>query len=282
MRAAGRKRWPDAAAAVRPRSYASNVAASDQAPLTALDFDALYAEGFGRVYGFALRMLGDRDAALDAAQETFARAVAAAPAFRGESAPLTWLFSIARNLCLARLQRERERTFEEFEALIEANSEAPTAGHSEFERRMYIEEVKEGCLTGLLGCLTVAQRTVFVLHLLNGVPIPDVARVMGRSPNAVRILLSRARKGLRGFLCANCEWVGATTCRCVNLVEFALRRDLIERIVPELPIPLPAFRDELRRFADEVELYRSLPDQPAASAIGAAVASGRYATFRAE
>jgi RNA polymerase sigma-70 factor (ECF subfamily) len=223
-------------------------------------------------------MLGNEDAALDVAQDTFAAAVAQAESFRGESAPLTWLLSITRNLCLRRLQQARGRRFEDFEALIARSTDWPSLSHSDDERRFYVEEVKEGCLVGLLQCLPVSQRCVFVLHLLSDLPIADVGRIMGKSENSIRILLSRARSRMRTFLCQNCSLMGGNSCSCANMIEFSLKNDLIARYRPHPGIP--QIKAELRRFSDEVELYRSLPEHEAA--IARLIKSGRYAIFVTE
>jgi RNA polymerase sigma factor (sigma-70 family) len=235
--------------------------------------ERIFAEGLPRVVSFAARMLGDEEAARDVAQEAFAAALAKAGSFRGESAPLTWIMSIAKNLCRKRLSRSRESTFRDFEALIESSSEPPSAGRSGGELGFYIEEVKRGCLVGLLKCLPFAQRSAFVLHLLNGFPVGDVARILGKSENSVRILISRARAGLKDFLCENCSLMSeGNRCRCENMIEFSLRRDLIRVYRPEMGIE--EMKGELRRFSDEVELYKSLPDP--AAAVSAAIRGGTY------
>lgn len=240
-----------------------------------LDIGLLYAECFPRVYGFALRMLGDTDAALDVAQDTFAAAFAKAGSFRGESSPLTWLLVITRNLCLRRLSAARPRRFEDFEAIMSQEAEEPSAAHSANEVRVYVEEVKEGCLVGLLQCLPISQRCVFVLHLLSDLQISEIGRIMGKSENAVRILLSRARSRMRAFLCQNCSLLGGSRCACANMIEFSLKHDLIARYDPHPG--LDQIKAELRHFGDEVELYRSLPGHEAA--IAALIGSGRYAVF---
>jgi RNA polymerase sigma-70 factor, ECF subfamily len=241
-----------------------------------LDVGTLYGECFPRVYAFALRMLGDEESALDVAQETFVAVIANAGSFRGESAVLTWVLSITKNLCRKRLKGSREKSFGDIEALVDRYSRGPSAAHSEIERLFYVEEVKEGCLVGLLQCLPFAQRCVFILNLLCGLPIADVGRVMGRSENSIRILLSRARSGIRAFLCENCSLMReGNKCSCANMIEFSLTRDLIERYRPELGVP--EIKAELKRFADEVELYRSLPEPEAA--ISSVLESGRYAIF---
>jgi RNA polymerase sigma-70 factor (ECF subfamily) len=223
-------------------------------------------------------MLGDRDAALDVVQESFAIALAQADTFRGEAAPMTWLTAIARNLCLRRTRRLRERTFEDFEALIEQYAQPPTSAYSDPERRSYVGEVKQGCLIGLLQCLPPSQRCVFVLHILNDLSITEVASVMGKSQNAVRVLLSRARSSMRRFLCQNCALLGGVNCQCANMIEFSLARHLIAPYQEQ--VNTDSVADELRRFADEVELYRSLPDPTAA--IAAALESTRFAVFSAK
>lgn len=235
--------------------------------------ERLYAESLPRVAAFAARMLRDAEAGEDIAQESFAAALASASSFRGESSPLTWVLSIARKLCLKRLERMREISFADIEALIDARSEPPAPGRSEEELRFYVEEVKEGCLAGLLLCLPEAQRCVFVLHLLNGFPIRQVAEVLGRSANATRILLFRARAGMRRFLCANCSRMArGGKCSCENMVEFSLERGLIQSYRPGLEVE--DIEADLREFSDEVELYRSLPDP--AAAISSALESGKY------
>ena len=240
-----------------------------------LDIEALYSTGSDRLFAFAYRMLGDRDAALDVVQESFVVALAQADTYRGEAAPLTWLTSIARNLCLRRMRRFRERTFEDFEAIIEEHAQQPTSAYSDPERRFYLAEVTEGCLTGLLQCLPRSQRCVFVLHVLNDLPIADVASVMGKSQNAVRILLSRARSSMRLFLCRNCALLGGANCECANMIEFSLARHLIAPY--QRDVDTDRVVHDLRRFADEVELYRSLPNTTAA--IAAALESTRFAIF---
>src|SRR6185436_20364273 len=56
-----------------------------------------------RVFGVALRMLGSRAEAEEAAQEVFLRAHRAIADFRGDAKLSTWLYAIASRLCMNRL-----------------------------------------------------------------------------------------------------------------------------------------------------------------------------------
>ena len=56
-----------------------------------------------RVFGVALRMLGNRAEAEEVAQEAFVRAHRALGDFRGDAKLSTWLYAITSRLCLNRL-----------------------------------------------------------------------------------------------------------------------------------------------------------------------------------
>jgi RNA polymerase sigma-70 factor, ECF subfamily len=59
-------------------------------------FESLYSQHLPAVYGYALKRLGDADAAEEAAQETFVQALKALPGYRGEAPLSAWLMTIAR------------------------------------------------------------------------------------------------------------------------------------------------------------------------------------------
>lgn len=63
--------------------------------------------------------------------------------------------------------------------------------------RVTLDESVSWALLVALEALSPAERTAWVLHDLFGVPFPDVARTVGRSPVAVRQLAARARAHVR-------------------------------------------------------------------------------------
>ncbi|MGZ8756027.1 MAG: RNA polymerase sigma factor, partial [Acidimicrobiia bacterium] len=70
-------------------------------------FDELMRAHEDRVFAVCLRVLTDRDAALDAVQETFITVYRKAAQFSGASAFSTWLYRIAVNTCYDHLRRNR-------------------------------------------------------------------------------------------------------------------------------------------------------------------------------
>jgi RNA polymerase sigma factor (sigma-70 family) len=210
-----------------------------------------------RIFNLAYRMTGDRAAAEDILHEVFIRVIRHADKFRGDSSIYSWIFAIVRNVCL----RSRKRSFQAFEKLIKV-PERPTEAmlHDEFERRYYVRQVKEGCLTGLLRCLSFHQRVAFILSILYQLPTNMVAAVLKKSENSVRILVSRARANLRAFLCKNCSlYDRANSCRCQNMIHFSLQNRWISGYDPRTSPA--AIESELKEYKSEVLLYQSLLEQ---------------------
>ena len=61
-----------------------------------------------RVFNFVLRQVRSPETAQELVQETFLRVVKNADTFRSEARFTTWIFTIARNLCVDALRRRKE------------------------------------------------------------------------------------------------------------------------------------------------------------------------------
>jgi len=72
-------------------------------------FDELMLRHEDRVFGLGLRMLGNRDDALEATQETFLTIFRKAHQFSGRSTFGTWLYRVAMNTCYDRLRKAKRR-----------------------------------------------------------------------------------------------------------------------------------------------------------------------------
>ena len=63
-----------------------------------------------RVYGYCLRMTGNRAAAEDLVQDVFMKMLKYKATFKDDSELVPWMFGIARNSCLAHLKTPRQST----------------------------------------------------------------------------------------------------------------------------------------------------------------------------
>ena len=149
-----------------------------------------------RIFGYTR----DWHATEDLLQETFLRAVRHIDRFDGRSALTTWIYSIARNLCLDYLRapaRTRLRLLEsletterepEPESLPESLCLNPDRRLDSDERRLRVHRA--------LSALTPEARAYLVLRVWWGLSYREIARLCRIPPNGVGTRISRA---LRSF-----------------------------------------------------------------------------------
>jgi RNA polymerase sigma factor (sigma-70 family) len=221
-------------------------------------FEEIYTQHSRKVYNLAFRMTGDVQLAEDIAQETFIQVFKNLAKFRGDSQLSTWIYSIARNSCLRQLTKTKRKSYHSIELLIEKVNLSPASEkYNEPEKQFYINQVKNGCLLGVLRCLSFNQRMAFILNVLFDMHISDVSAIINKSENSTRILVHRARKNLREFLCNNCSlYDSANPCRCENLISFSLKQGWLQKYGTDTS---PAVVEtELRAFKNEILLYQNI------------------------
>jgi RNA polymerase sigma factor (sigma-70 family) len=244
------------------------VASGESGELTApgrdpvpVDLGDLFGRYGARVYALAYRMTGNRQDAEDITQETYLQAHRRLESFRGESDVFTWIYAIARNLCYAHYRRATRTSFASLETVLHQAAEVEAPSHRDsWEREDLAEQVRDGCLTGLLRCLSFGQRAAFVLHVLLRFPMSDLAAILGNSEGASKVLVHRARRNLKQFLCNNCSaYDPDNPCHCENLIEFSLRREWIHVPVPGPGLDRRGLAQQASGVRDLVALYSALP-----------------------
>src|SRR5438045_2319041 len=154
------------------------------------------AERFARARPRLLRVayseLGDVGEAEDVVQEAWLRLERAdADAIENLDG---WLTTVVARLALDRLRSARVRR----EAYVGPWLPEPLASEEDPADRVTLDESVSYALLAVLEQLSPAERTAFVLHDVFDLPFDDVADVVGRTPEAVRQLASRARRHVTG------------------------------------------------------------------------------------
>lgn len=145
-----------------------------------------------RVFSVCLRLMGDRDLALDATQETFLTAFRKAGQFKGNAALGTWIYRIAVNTCYDQLRKlKRRRTDPMPEHLDPADEGAFDAVESAGVR----PEIERA-----LTALPPDFRSAVVLSDIEGLSLPDVAEVLGVPLGTVKSRVFRGRRLLASEL----------------------------------------------------------------------------------
>ncbi len=151
-------------------------------------FVELYGRYRSRIYAYVLRMLGDRDRANDAFQETFVRIYnSARESGRIVANVSAYFFTSARNVCLNALRDAKPTTpVEDYHEIVFQPS------HENLE---LAELVKRS-----LELLPEHLREAFVLREYDGLSYQEISDVTGQGLSAVKVHIFRAKERLRKIL----------------------------------------------------------------------------------
>ncbi|MBX3119098.1 MAG: sigma-70 family RNA polymerase sigma factor [Fimbriimonadaceae bacterium] len=145
---------------------------------------ALYEVYGDRIFRYTYRMLGNRTDAEDATAETFLRVLKKSNELRADGAFRTWLFRIARNLCIDRLRQHK---------LIELPNDAHDSGSEDRATlRITVHQA--------LAELPVEYREPLVLCDLEDMPAREAADLLDISVPALKSRLYRGRRALKDKL----------------------------------------------------------------------------------
>ncbi len=161
------------------KKWIRQIAGGDTEALVLL-YDAL----FDALCLFVLTFLGGYNEAEDVVQETFIRVYQNAGQFEGKSSAKTWIFSIAKNLCLDVLKKPR--VDELSEGLMEM---------SDIFSELESAEV--------LSCLDEKERQVIVLRIFGGFQIGEIAILLCLTERQISYCQKQAYQKLKAYYAEN-------------------------------------------------------------------------------
>lgn len=173
-----------------------------------------------RLVGFAGSMAGV-ELAEDVVQEAWLSAWKALPGFEGRSTLSTWLYTIVRHACIARLIKEKPNRrpaapAEDVDAELVADGvdewfdesfkddghrqSPPVDWHLNTPEALLEEEQLQRCIEHHIARLQPMQKAVFQLRDLDQVELEEICNMLQLTHSNVRVLLHRARLRLQQVL----------------------------------------------------------------------------------
>ncbi len=152
------------------------------------------------IINLAYRMLRDASEAEDLAQAVFLQVYKSAARYHAASKFSTWLFTIARNLCLNEIRRRSRHPAESIDApRTEGEGQAPQ--HEDHRTVSAPERLLQGELEQkieeAIADLPEAQRTALLLCQQDELSYDDISEVLNCSLSATKSLIHRARETLK-------------------------------------------------------------------------------------
>ncbi|MCB9603623.1 MAG: RNA polymerase sigma factor [Sandaracinus sp.] len=159
------------------------------------------------LYNFVLRSVRDPEKAADLVQDVFLRVIQRSDQFQGQSKLSTWLYSIARNLCIDHGRRMVFRRHRSLDAPIGRDDggssttlgERVPASTPEADRDSIANEL-QGRIAEAVEELPDDQREVFLMRQVQGLAFKDIAEIVGVSENTIKSRMRYALERLQAAL----------------------------------------------------------------------------------
>ena len=154
------------------------------------EFERLYLESYGLVYGYVCSRMADDHAAEDVVAEAFCKAARAFGRFDPVRAKFsTWVVAIARNCMVSYYRKERPTV---------ALGDVPESAFAELGEQDSIDD--RDLALRLLSVLSPDERELVLLKYQEGMRNVQIAAELGMNPSTVATNISRALAKMR--LCA--------------------------------------------------------------------------------
>jgi RNA polymerase sigma-70 factor (ECF subfamily) len=166
-------------------------------------FEVLLGRHRRPIFNFILRYVGERSHAEDLMQETFLRVIKGADAYQRQAKFTTWLYTIARNLCVDAARRGKHRKAASLDTPMDAEAKdgatlldvVPDKGAGT-DRKVQSKEL-HGRLQLAIAKLSEDQREVFLMREFLDMPFKEIADVVGCPENTVKSRMRYALEKLR-------------------------------------------------------------------------------------
>lgn len=164
-------------------------------------FNALVLAHQDAVYSLSYRILGDRDSAADAAQDTFIAAYRRLETYRGGSFR-AWLLKIATNTCYDALRYSKRRPAAHLDDLAgpEHDDGPPLPDSAATPEEAVLNGELSAAIQQCINGLQPDQRVTLVMSDIEGFSYQEIADSAGVQLGTVKSRLSRARAALRQCL----------------------------------------------------------------------------------
>lgn len=155
-------------------------------------FTELYYASYKQLYGFLLSLTKNKEDAEDLLQNTYIRIRNGSHLYKKQGTPMTWMCAIAKNQYLdfvRKYGKNRNTDFGEIENYVSEGMSSAKDGASDVENRMILEYA--------FSILGEQERTIVILHMINGLKHREIAELTGLPLSTVLSKYNRSLKKMK-------------------------------------------------------------------------------------
>jgi RNA polymerase sigma-70 factor (ECF subfamily) len=151
------------------------------------------------LFYYALKLVGNQDAALDVLQETWVRAVRGIRNLKEADSVRSWLYSIVHSIAVDQIRRDHAR--QRVEEIHLEEREAADPGEFSPDDAQALHDALER--------LSPKHREVLILHFLEDFSVAEVARIVGCPEGTVKSRMHHAKAEMKAILTGGGYAVGS-------------------------------------------------------------------------
>ena len=146
------------------------------------------------VFTISLRYITSREDAEEVAQDVFIKAYRALGDFKGQSKFSTWLYTVTTTTCISFLRKKKLPTHSlDKEGVFEvADSVDSGMRANQIEQKSRVNMVNDA-----IRMLSPDDAQILTLFYKGEQTLDEIAKIMGKEPNTVKVQLHRARARLK-------------------------------------------------------------------------------------
>ncbi len=152
-----------------------------------------------QLLSFFYRQLGDPEGAKDLTMDTFLRIYKAAGRYEPRAKFSTYIYQIARNLCINEYRKRKIRQTDSLDALgSETGLEIAEDKPDQIE--VMVRQERQALVRRALAALSENQRTILILSEYQGFSYDRIAKILGCSLGTVKSRAHRARQKIKEWM----------------------------------------------------------------------------------
>ncbi len=155
-----------------------------------------------RIYGFGMRVCGEREDARDVAQDTLFQAFRSLKQLKEPRAIRSWLYRVAANACLMKRRRskfepQRELSLEELMPRFDGATAAEVADVGPLPDELLSREEARSAVRAAIAALPAPYRVVLALRDIEELSTRETAEALEVPESTIKMRLHRARLMVR-------------------------------------------------------------------------------------
>ena len=148
------------------------------------------------VFSLALKMVKNREEAEEVAQDTFIKVFKSLSQFKGDSKFSTWIYKVTYNTCLDRLKKTKRE--QQVVSIDDFNINQIKSIDNALDKME--EEEREKAIQDCINLLSSDDAFLLTLFYFEEQSLEEISKVLGITPNNVKVKLFRSRKKLTTIL----------------------------------------------------------------------------------